>query len=55
MRSELPICCCFRLIYIISDGKTESFGGGLGTLPGVLFEFLNTLMVILPVKGRVGS
>ena len=53
MRSELPICCCgFRLIYIIADKKIEWFGGGLGTLPWVLFQYLSTLMVILPVTGR---
>ena len=39
MQSDLPICCCFRLIYIISDRKIECFGGGLGTLPRVLFEY----------------
>ena len=51
MRSDLPICCCFRLIYIISDRKIECFWGWLGTLPRVLFEYLGTLMVILPVIG----
>ena len=30
MRSDLPICCCFRLIYIITDRKIVCFSGGLG-------------------------
>ena len=30
-RSDLPTCCCFRLIYIISDRKIECSGGGLST------------------------
>ena len=51
IRSELPICYCFRLIYFIADQKIECFGDGLGTLPWVLFEYLSTLMIILPMTG----
>ena len=28
MRSNIPICWCFRLIYILSDRKIECSGGG---------------------------
>ena len=28
MRSDFPICCCFRLIHIVSVRKMVCFGGG---------------------------
>ena len=34
MRSDLPLCCGFRLTYIISDRKTDCFGNS--TIRGLL-------------------
>ena len=50
---DLPVCCCFRLIYIVSDRKIVCFGEGLDTLPRVNGDFAGDRRVERQADRRV--